>query len=434
MSRLVRHAVSLIFCFVTCCLVPAVAGSAISAKQTQAAIESTSLRYFLEQAHPHTGLVRDQAENFSKTPDSNRVASLAATGFGLAVISNSATRGLVKPAFARAYCLRVLRFARDHIPRHKGWFLHWVDWESGARVWNSEYSTIDSALFLAGALYAAQIFPHTEIATIANQLYRQTDFNDMLTDGGHLPKKRTLSMAYAEADGYTKAQWDMYAEHMILLLLGLGHPTHPLAPQTWLAWSREPVQVPIEKLTMGLDQALFVHQYSQLFVDFRNFHDGFPNYHQNGRELTRLHRELASRTPACKTLQEGFWGFSAGLAPQDGYRVYSVLNHQSTVCIGCVAGSAMYMPNDILADSAKWLNGRYKRQVWGRYGFIDSLDLDQNWFSSRVLGITVGPEFLSLANTRESTSLWHEFMRIPAIQRALKAAETEQIRESQIAR
>jgi hypothetical protein len=393
-------------------------------------ITKTALNYFLENSHPKTGLVRDNADNFKLTPvNVNRVSSIAATGFGLAVIAHASTRGMVEKEFAKQYSIKVLKFCRDHVPRRKGWFLHWVDWETGKRAWNAEYSTIDSALFLAGALYAAQIFPGTEVDTLARQLYSETDFWDAMTNGGALPKKRTLSMAYTEGEGYTPAEWNMYAEQMILLILGLGHPTNPLPQSVWLEWGRQmqpgkpeaPAFGPGQEM-MGLDQALFVHQYSQLFIDFRSFSDVFKNYYENSASVTRFHRKIATPDSKFKTLKEGFWGFSAGNAPKRDYKVYHALDYSSTVCIGCVLGSIMYSPDEILGDAFKWKQGPYQNQIWGRYGFIDSLDLDQNWFSQTVLGITVGPAYMSLENTSEQTSFWKDFMQIPEVKNGLRQA------------
>jgi hypothetical protein len=71
---------------------------------------------------------------------------------------------------------------------------------------------------------------------------------------------------------------------------------------------------------------------------------------------------------------------------------------------------------------SSWLEGPYKKKIWGRYGFVDSIDLDQNWFATSVLGITVGPTYLSLANLSESTSVWRLFMQIPEIKAALRKA------------
>jgi hypothetical protein len=72
------------------------------------------------------------------------------------------------------------------------------------------------------------------------------------------------------------------------------------------------------------------------------------------------------------------------------------------------------------------MNGPYRNQIWGRYGFTDSMDLDQNWFSPHVLGITVGPEYMSLANTSDATSFWKDFMKIPAIKKGLERAIASQ--------
>lgn len=386
-------------------------------------ITRTGLNYFLENAHPETGLVRDRADNFRETPATNRVASIAATGFGLAVVANAAVQGAMETAAAEAYVLRALRFSRDQVPRYRGWFLHFVDWQTGRRMWNSEYSTIDTALFLAGALYASQVFErNAEIGQITRQIYRETDFIDFMTDGGAKPEKRTISMAWSPEHGYTPSQWNMYAEEMVLLVLGLGHPERPLPAEAWRAWQRKMSEVPDRQTLMGLSEALFVHQYSQLFLDLRAFHDGFPNYHDNSRRMTAHHRAVARADLRFRTLREGFWGFSAGDSP-DGYRVASPLDYQSTVCVGCVAASAMFDDGDeVMADLSGWLGGAYKQKIWGRYGFVDSLDLDRGWFAPEVIGITVGPAVLAQADRDEETSVWKDFMKIQEIKNGLARA------------
>lgn len=364
-------------------------------------IKNAALRYFIENSHARTGLVRDRASNFSVTDPSNNIASMASTGFGLAAIAHAGAHGVLNIDWARNYVLNTLKFSRDHVPRRKGWFLHFVDWETGGRAWDCEYSTIDTALFLAGALYAAQVLNSQEIYDLAHQLYADVDFIDAMTDGGSKPGKRTLNMGFIEEHGYIPWQWDMYGEQKILLILGLAHPTNPLPPEAWHAWRRE---------GMGEGEALFVHQYSEVFLDFRNFHDGFFNYFENGREMTRRHRELSI---------DGFWGFSAGDSP-NGYRVWSLKNNQSTVCIGCAVASSMFDPQTIDSDLQRWFDGPLKEKIWGRYGFTDSIDLAQNWFGPDVLGITVGPAYLSVVNGREATSIWKDFMRIPEIARVMR--------------
>lgn len=392
--------------------------SALANWPIQSEIERTSVQFFLDHAHPRTGLIRDKASNFKDTPSTNRVASIASTGFGLAVLANAAKRGLLDRREAEERILKALLFARDHVPRRNGWFLHWVDWETGLRAWKSEYSPIDTALFMAGALYAAQVFPGGQIQAISSELYQDMDFADYLTDGGAKPFKKTMSLSYSDEKGFEPYQWNIYAEQKILLLLGLGHPTRPISKDVWHAWLRFHSPRAILSGIMGHEMPLFIHQYSSAFIDFRELDDGHRNYHHNSYRASLLHRDLRAKAKTL-TMKKGFWGLSAGEDPE-GYKVYGPTDFKGTVCIGCAIASAMFLPGEVMWDATQWKQGEYKGKIWGRYGFSDSLDLDRNWFSQTVIGITVGPAYMSLANMKPQTSIWSDFMQIPAIKRAIR--------------
>jgi hypothetical protein len=423
-----RGAVSIaLACLLTACAshAPAPISPQERRQALKADLEKRALRYFTENSHPETGLVLDRADNFADRAADNRVASIAATGFGLAVIANAAERGLIPRVEGEAYALKTLKFAQAKVPRRHGWFVHFMDWQTGERRWESEYSTIDTALFMAGALYAAEVFPGGEVSKITRRLYRDLDFKDMLTDAGSKPRKNTISMGFKPGQGYIPAQWDMYAEQMVLLLLGLGPPSGKVPVETWTAWQAKHSQPPDGKL-LGENEALFVHQYSQLFIDFREFG---PRYHENSVALSRKHRELARNEKRYKTYKHGFWGFSAGDAPGGAYEVYSATNYRSIACIGCAAGSAVFMPDEILDDMLEWRDGAYSAKIWGRYGFVDSLDVDADWFSRYVLGITVGPIYMSLVNMDANGSIWSKFMRVPEIKTAIARANAANKKE-----
>lgn len=381
----------------------------------QQAVERTSLQYFIDHTHPVTGIVRDKAKNFTVTPADNRMGSIAATGFGMAVFANAAVRGMISYDIARDNILRGLRFSRDHVSRYKGWFLHWMDWKTGARWGNSEYSPIDTALFIAGALYAAHALGDPEIHAITYKLYEEMDFHALMTNDGKRPGKRTLSMSYTPERGYTLWQWNMHGEQAILIILGLGHPTNPIPGQVWANWNRQYAAHPSRWGVMGYNMPLFVHQYSQLFLDFRSFNDRHTNYFHNATRVSHMHRRQRNR--------QGFWGLSAGEAPGHRYAVFNPTSrNRNTICVGCAPGSAMFMFQEVSDDVQAWRTGPYKDQVWGNYGLIDSLNIPSSWFSDTVIGITVGPQFLSFANVREDTSIWRVFSTIPAIQAGMQKA------------
>lgn len=396
--------------------------SAVGNSIFQNELEHRALDYYLQNSNPTTGLVRDEAFNFKPTPNSERFrrASIAATGFGLAVIANASVQKQVSREYAQWYATTVLRFVRDHVARRRGWFVHFIDWETGARIKDTEFSTIDTALFIAGALYAGQVFPGTEVGTIAHSLYDEMDFTDMLTDGGTKPGKLTLTMGYVDGRGYLPYQWENYAEHMVLLLLGLGSRTNPLPVEAWTAWKREGISLsPTQKL-IGFDKPIFTHQYSQLFVDFRNFRDGYANYFQNGELATEFNRNVCLRDSRFKTFRSGFWGLSAGNSP-DGYKAFNPGDYDGTVCPACAGASVMYSPG-ILSEMENWREGPYGSRIWGIYGFADSINLDRGWVAEQVYGITAGPLYLSLANLEDSTSVWKDFNQIPEIKLALQRA------------
>ena len=390
-------------------------------------MERATLLYFLENSHPETGLVRDKAHSFPPfDDDKNAMASIGATGFGLAVVANAADRGLLQRAWARELFDKTMRTCQSQLKREHGWFLHFVHWGTGQDGWwpYNDYSSIDSALLIAGALYAAQVFPESEGARIAHQLYVDLDFDWLMTDGGRFPDRRTLSIGYSSKEGFSHYQWSIYAEQMILVLLGLGHPTRPLPPETWTAWERRVYQANGFE-GVALDMPLFVHQYSHLFVDLRQFKDGFANYFENSVTATRFNRHVC-RTDSQHKMGD-FWGLSAGAAPGQNagtstYRVYDPFRHEGTICIACAIGSAQFTPDEVLSDAEAWWRGPYANQIWGRYGFVDSLNLDQSWFAPETFGITAGAAYLSLANLEERTSIWHRFHAIPEIQAALARA------------
>ena len=134
-----------------------------------------SFQYFWEQADPQTGLVPDRAR-MDREPlaESHRdVASIAATGFGLTALCIAAEREWITPQQARERTHNTLRFFANKAFQERGWFYHWLDAKTGERRWNSEVSSIDTALLLAGVLTARQYF-HNDAKLFGSQIRSMT--------------------------------------------------------------------------------------------------------------------------------------------------------------------------------------------------------------------------------------------------------------------
>ena len=170
-----------------------------------------AFRFFREQADPATGLVRDRARTDNSPLDENHrdVASIAATGFGLTALCVAAERRWIAPTEARERVRATLRFFATRATHEHGWFYHWMDARTGERRWQSEISSIDTALLLAGVLTVRQKFrADPEIVRLATHIYERVDFPWMLNRHPTL-----LSHGWRPETGFIKYRWNAYSEH-----------------------------------------------------------------------------------------------------------------------------------------------------------------------------------------------------------------------------
>ena len=196
-------------------------------------LQQRSFRYFWEQADPQTGLVPDRARmDGSPLPSSHQnVASIAATGFGLTSLCIAADRRWITQAEALERTRNTLRFFDTQAFHQRGWFYHWLDARTGERRWNSEVSSIDTALARRRPRCASVFAKIATIVQRATRIYNRVDFRWMLN--GHA---LLLSHGWKPESGFLRARWDTYSEDTILYLLAIGSPTYPISPASWYAF------------------------------------------------------------------------------------------------------------------------------------------------------------------------------------------------------
>jgi hypothetical protein len=405
------------------------------ASKDEAFLEDLSRRtflYFWEQSDPRTGLVLDRArttgERHAESHPSHNIASSGATGFGLTALSIAAERGWIKEGEARERVRATLDFFARRATHKNGWFYHWMDLETGERRWQSEISSIDTALFLAGVLTARQRFgADREIVRLATQIYERVDFKWMQGEGSLL-----LSHGWRPETGFLKPLWDTYSEQTILYLLAIGSPTHPISPQAWRMWRRNWITYAGYTYISGAPP-LFIHQYSHAWVDYRNRRekDGPRiNYFENSVKATRAHRafciDLAREFPA---YSENIWGITASDSAK-GYVAWGGPPRDPAIdgtVVPCApAGSLMFTPDIALAALVE-MRAKYGERIYGHYGFADAFNPNTGWVGPDVIGIDLGITLLSAENMR-SGNVWRWFMRNPEIPRAMRLIGLERSR------
>jgi hypothetical protein len=398
--------------------------SAASASANEAFIndlQQRSFRYFWEQADPNTGLVPDRARmDGAPLPESHRdVASIAATGFGLTSLCIAADRNWVPRNQAIERARNTLRFFETRAYHQRGWFYHWLDAKTGDRRWNSEISSIDTALLLGGVLTVRQCFASDpEIVRLATKIYERVDFRWMLN--GH---PLLLSHGWKPETGFLKPRWDTYSEDAILYTLAIASPTHPIPPASWYALWRDRYRYEGHSYFTTIGVPLFMHQYSHAWIDFRNRRENRGDridYFQNSVAATLAHRafciNLAHEFPA---YGPNVWGITASDSAK-GYLAWGGPPRDpdidGTIVPSAAGGSLMFTP-ELATTALTTMNERWKG-IYGKYGFVDAFNPKTGWIDTDVIGINAGIILLSAENMRTG-KVWRWFMANREIPRAL---------------
>lgn len=304
--------------------------------------------YFCGAFNPVNGLVAD-------TSRAGSPCSIAVVGFCLASYPVAVERGWIGRRDAVQRALATLRFFHESdqsgaagATGHKGFYYHFLDIDSGTRTWRSELSTIDTALFIAGALLVARYFTHDtqderELRFLADALYLRVDWQWACAD------KPTIRQGWKPECGFLHYGWDGYDEGILLYVLAAGSPTHPIDSDKYAAWTATYQWESLYGEEFLYAGPLFVHLFSHAWIDFRGIRDRFmrekrSDYFENTRRAIAVQREYAWRNPrGFDGYDRDCWGLTACDGPDDGSP--ELANHLGRL-YGYAARGVPYGPDD----------------------------------------------------------------------------------------
>jgi hypothetical protein len=376
-------------------------------------LERQGCLFFWEQGSPNTGQILDRARNdLTGARDPRRMASIASTGFGLTALCIADHRGYLPHAQIVERGKTTLEWHLNSLPEVHGFFYHFADIETGKRFQGAELSSIDTSLLLCGVLAARAYFKDARIQSLAQQIYERVDWPWMLNGG------KTFSMGWQPDTGFLDARWKTYCELMMIYLLAIGSPTHPVAPEYWNNFTRPVIHYKGYDYISG-DDPIFTHQYSQAWYDFRGKRDAYADYFTNSVTATRAHKAFCLSYP--KWYSEDYWGITAS-DYAGGYTAWGGPPAQGpldgTVVPSAAAGSLAFLPAECLSV-LRAMRSKWGKQAWGRYGFVDAFHPSANWYDPDVLGIDQGISVLMAENLRAGL-VWSTFMRNPECRNAMQ--------------
>ena len=408
------------------------------------ALQREAFAYFVHEANPLNGLIADKTQTGCP-------ASIAAVGFALSCYPIGVERGFMTRADAVTRTLATLRFFHQSkqspdpdATGYKGFYYHFLDMAHGIRAWRCELSTIDTAILLAGALTAGRYFSgddgnEIEIRELADGLNRRADWNWARNGGA------AVTLGWKPESGFLRWSWQGYNEAMILLLLGLGSPTHPLPLETWPHWTETYKWRRLFDLDVLWAGPLFIHQFSHIWIDFRGLRDSFmrdkqSDYFENSRRATLVQRSYAMANPlGFVGYGENAWGITASEGPGPttrmiggkkkrffGYRARGAVDgpDDGSLAPWAVAASLPFAP-EIVAPALRYFE-RLKLRENNVYGFKATSNATISgsgplWISPFHLGINQGPLVLMIENYR-SGLIWGLMRGSPQIATGLRRA------------
>lgn len=362
-------------------------------------LSKKAVQYFWAESNPTTGFTRDRSQNVGAINQANNISSIASTGYALSAYTIGATRGWLNKADALARARKTIKMALAKAGKKNGWYYHFIDWNTGARAWNSEVSSIDSAIFFAGVLMAERGFRDPVLTRLANEVFSGIDWQWMMTNGGALPNSLSFCHGW-KPEGFLSNRWDSFCEMGFLYLL--GYALWPNMPQgAWNAWARPEVTYNTTKLLVG--GPLFMHQMTQGFFDLKFYRDQLGyDYFVEGRNATLANRQYCLNNPGgFAGYGSDIWGLSACDIP-NGYGAQGApgwISDNGTLAPASAVASLIYSSTICIRSGEKYLlnyPGSY-----GRYGFASGINPSQNWIGPDVIGIDLGQLMLNIENARD---------------------------------
>jgi hypothetical protein len=410
-------------------------------------LQEDTLAYFLKETNRANGMVPD-----STRPGAH--ASITAIGFALTAYVIGVERGFMTRREAADRTLTTLRFfwnspqgEEPDATGHRGFYYHFLHMDTGRRAWESELSTIDSTFLLAGMLSAAVYFDgaapeEREIRTLADQHYRRADWQ-WAQNGGD-----TVTHGWRPETGFIPYRCEGYNESLILYVLGLASPTHPLPAESYRAWTRTYSWKTLYGYEFLYAGALFIHQLSHMWIDFRGIQDEVMrakgiDYFENSRRATYVQQQYAIHTPVnYRAYGENCWGITASDGPGPAILQIDAVERRfedytargipygpddGTIAPWAAVASLPFTP-EIVLPALQHFNDAYP-EMTSEYGFKCSFNPtftagDQQrkgWISKGYYGLDQGPIVMMIENYRTGF-LWDLMKRCSYIREGLRRA------------
>jgi hypothetical protein len=265
-------------------------------------------------------------------------------------------------------------------------------------------------------------------------------------------------MGWTPEEGFHTYDWRGYNEAMIVVILALGSPTHPVDPGAWAAYHATDHWGTFYGQQFIQFAPLFGHQYSELWIDFRGIRDaniaahGIDYFENSRRAAVAQHAYAVDNPGHWRDYGDAIWGLSACDGPMDAtvtidgqartFHSYTArgaaegdIRDDGTIAPTAAVSSIAFAPELAMPAIAE-MSTRYGTNLYSTYGFLDAfnptlrtteqlkhgrVDPAEGWFDVDYLGIDEGPIIGMIENYRTGL-VWKTMRRNAHIVTGLKRA------------
>lgn len=384
-----------------------------------------TFRYFWEYAHPVSAMARERL-------GSDEIVTTGGTGFGVMAIITGIHRGYITREEGVDRLLKLVSFLQ-FADRFHGVYPHWMNGTTGEvypfSTFDNGGDLVETAFLMQGLLAARGYFDEDNPKEAALRDVITSLWEDVEWDFYSRNNSGVLYWHWSP-----EFEWQMnfpirgYNEAMIVYILAIASPTHPVAASYWdTGWAGAGYVSGLSwygiKLFVGppLGGPLFFAHYSYMGFDPRNKKDEYANYFQQNINHTLLNRAWCIANPLhFEGYGENSWGLTASDDPW-GYLAHAPGGNtdNGTLTPAAAIPSMPYTPDESIAV-LKHFYREYGEELWGPFGFYDAFNPEENWFADSYIAIDQGPIINMIENYR-SGILWESFMSNTEIQPALDA-------------
>jgi hypothetical protein len=387
-------------------------------------LQHQALLYFLENQHP-LGLMLDRQANFGSRR-LHDLCSISATGMGFIAVALAASPPycLLPPSEARERLQQGLLAARDRLPHDRGVLPHFVQSATGSVRGVDVCSTVETAWFIAGALWAAAYLEDPSLELLAAELYNRIDWQYWTAPPGSFGAG-LIRHGKHEDGRFLPWCWDrLNGETAFMYVLAAGaEADRAIASESWSLLQTFPGTVAGLRFN-NADLGLFVFQYGFDLLDFERWQaPGATDLWAEAAVAVTANERACRDAAAAYATYRSYWGLSAGDGPGealscDVYRAYSPAGPiDGTAHLTAALASVAHRP-DAVIENLRRADGDSDWPLRGRYGF-SSVNVDRAWVGRDTVGIDAGAVVLALDNLLNAGRVRAVFHSLPCVHRAL---------------